>query len=107
MAKKTFAFMRCNLCSLKAHRKEAKKKGMECSVRESGFRESALGKPADVYIHPKSVHIPLTYKHNVYIPRIDFMELAFLEEERPERWLVAWYPDVPKECKCKKLEKTV
>lgn len=107
MAKKTYAFLRCNLCSLREHKKQAKKEGMVCSVRESGFRESALGRPADVYIHPKNIHIPLTYKHKVYIPRINFIELAMEPEDRPEHWLVAWYPDVPNECKCKSLEKTV
>lgn len=100
--------MECNRCKMLKLQDEASKKGMVLTKRKSvyGAMKKHDLKPreagVDIYMHPKSIDIPSSYKyyHDGNIATIEVMA-ELLPDSDPEKWWVAWFPGIPDRCVCK------
>ena len=94
--------LECNRCRMQKLQDDARSQGMTISKRKS-FYGMKPGVPGiDIYIHPDSVTIPSDYlcKHDMEMGIMGATSL-FLDDSDPDKWIVAWFQDIPTACECR------
>lgn len=94
--------LECNRCRLLKLQDEARVDDMVITKRKSMYGVKKERPGVDIYIHPKNVEIPSTYKflHNGNVGTLNAMA-SILPDDDPEKWFVAWFSDIPPQCVCK------
>lgn len=94
--------LECNRCRMLKLQDEARSKGMTVSIRKSLYGLKPKQPGVDVYIHPRSVSIPSHHKvaHDLDMGSMTVLQ-NFLPDSDPDKWITAWFGEVPSQCECR------